>query len=79
MANDLYPLSLIPQTNRYIFQDLEVMPWEMAIDGPSSKMEQFLSRNYGIERLMRQNNNFAVAPGFFDRTDEEIKYLLYTE
>ncbi|CAH0577700.1 unnamed protein product [Chrysodeixis includens] len=56
----------------YMLQDLEVMAWEMAIDGPSAKMEQFLSRNYAVDRLMRQNNNFAVAPNFFDRTDEDI-------
>ncbi|XP_022832425.1 alpha-tubulin N-acetyltransferase 1 isoform X2 [Spodoptera litura] len=56
----------------YMLHELEVMAWQMAIDGPSEKMEKFLSRNFGIEKLIRQNNNFAVAPNFFDRSDEEI-------
>ncbi|KAH9638347.1 hypothetical protein HF086_006527 [Spodoptera exigua] len=54
------------------YVELEVTAWQMAIDGPSEKMEKFLSRNFGIEKLIRQNNNFAVAPNFFDRSDEEI-------
>ncbi|KAF9410285.1 hypothetical protein HW555_010592 [Spodoptera exigua] len=56
----------------YMLHELEVTAWQMAIDGPSEKMEKFLSRNFGIEKLIRQNNNFAVAPNFFDRSDEEI-------
>ncbi|XP_035450059.2 alpha-tubulin N-acetyltransferase isoform X1 [Spodoptera frugiperda] len=56
----------------HMLHELEVMAWQMAIDGPSEKMEKFLSRNFGIEKLIRQNNNFAVAPNFFDRSDDEI-------
>lgn len=55
-----YLLKVIPNG-----QDLETAAHELAIDGPSAKMEQFLAKNYGIERLLRQNNNFAVAPQFF--------------
>lgn len=54
-------------------QDLEVTASQMAIDGPSNKMELFLGRNYGITKLLRQSNNFAVAPDFFERTDQEIR------
>ncbi|CAB3226480.1 unnamed protein product [Arctia plantaginis] len=50
----------------YMLQALEVHPYELAIDGPSTKMEQFLAKNYGIDNLLRQNNNFAVAAQFFD-------------
>lgn len=55
-----------------------MLPWELAIDGPSPKMESFLSRTYAVDRLMRQSNNFAVAPGFFDRSDEDIRYFTLT-
>lgn len=56
----------------FMLKDLNVMAWEMAIDGPSEKMEKFLSRNFGIDRLMRQSNNFAVAPNFFQQSDNDI-------
>ncbi|CAK1588146.1 unnamed protein product [Parnassius mnemosyne] len=49
----------------HMLQDMETSAHELAIDGPSPKMEQFLLKNYGIERLLKQNNNFAVAPQFF--------------
>lgn len=54
-------------------QELEIRADQLAIDGPSDKMEQFLARNFGVEKLMRQNNNFAVARSFFDRSDDEIR------
>ncbi|KAJ8738073.1 hypothetical protein PYW08_000668 [Mythimna loreyi] len=56
----------------FMLHELELTASQLAIDGPSDKMEKFLARNFGIEKLMRQNNNFAVAPSFFDRTDDEI-------
>ncbi|XP_072930970.1 alpha-tubulin N-acetyltransferase 1 isoform X2 [Epargyreus clarus] len=49
----------------YMLQDLQTTAKELAIDGPSPKMEQFLRKNYGVDVLMRQNNNFAVSPDFF--------------
>ncbi|XP_041987048.1 alpha-tubulin N-acetyltransferase 1-like [Aricia agestis] len=49
----------------YMLQDNNAAAKDLAIDGPSQKMEQFLRKSYGIERLIRQNNNFAVAPEFF--------------
>ncbi|CAH0716362.1 unnamed protein product, partial [Brenthis ino] len=49
----------------HMLQDLETSAQELAIDGPSPKMEQFLRKNYGIDRLIRQNNNFAISPQFF--------------
>lgn len=56
----------------FMLHELEVTASQMAIDGPSDKMELFLSRNYGISKLLRQSNNFAVAPSFFERPDQEI-------
>lgn len=44
---------------------METAADQLAIDGPSPKMEQFLRKSYGVERLMRQSNNFAVSPQFF--------------
>ncbi|XP_075991245.1 alpha-tubulin N-acetyltransferase 1-like isoform X5 [Anticarsia gemmatalis] len=59
----------------YMLHDMEMHAHQLAIDGPSAKMEQFLAKNYEVERLLRQNNNFAVAPQFFERfadiSDEE--------
>ncbi|XP_023941073.2 alpha-tubulin N-acetyltransferase isoform X2 [Bicyclus anynana] len=43
---------------------------KLAIDGPSAKMEQFIRKNYGVERLIRQSNNFAVPPDFFSIVSE---------
>lgn len=57
-----------------LLQDLDVRTEQLAVDGPSSKMEQFLLKNYGVERLLRQNNNFAVAPSFFDY-NEDVRYV----
>ncbi|KAG6446972.1 hypothetical protein O3G_MSEX004693 [Manduca sexta] len=54
----------------HMLADNETSPFEIAIDGPSPKMEQFLARNYGVDRLLHQNNNFAVAPQFFQHTNE---------
>ncbi|XP_075991242.1 alpha-tubulin N-acetyltransferase-like isoform X2 [Anticarsia gemmatalis] len=51
----------------YMLHDMEMHAHQLAIDGPSAKMEQFLAKNYEVERLLRQNNNFAVAPQFFER------------
>lgn len=47
---------------------------DLAIDGPSEKMISFMHRNYGIEHLVRQNNNFAVVPGFFDHLESGARY-----
>uniref|UniRef100_A0A2A4JCB2 Alpha-tubulin N-acetyltransferase n=1 Tax=Heliothis virescens TaxID=7102 RepID=A0A2A4JCB2_HELVI len=57
---------------QHMLTDLEVNAWEMAIDGPSEKMEKFLARNFGIDRLMRQSNNFAVSTVFFQQSDADI-------
>ncbi|XP_050361294.1 alpha-tubulin N-acetyltransferase 1-like [Nymphalis io] len=54
----------------YMLIDLETSAEKLAIDGPSSKMEQFLRKNYGIENLMHQKNNFAVSPQFFATMQE---------
>ncbi|CAG9558693.1 unnamed protein product [Danaus chrysippus] len=54
----------------HMLQDMEVSAQELAIDGPSPKMEQFLKKNYNVERLLRQNNNFAVSPQFFGAVPE---------
>lgn len=59
-------------------QDTELSPIDLAIDGPSTKMERFLAKNYGIDRLMRQNNNFAVSPRFFDKLSTEPGYDTWT-
>ncbi|KAM3956901.1 alpha-tubulin N-acetyltransferase 1 isoform 2-T2 [Aphomia sociella] len=57
----------------HMLNDMECTPVELAIDGPSPKMESFLAKNYGVERLVRQNNNFAVAPQFFANAVEISK------
>ncbi|XP_052751416.1 alpha-tubulin N-acetyltransferase 1-like [Galleria mellonella] len=57
----------------HMLKDMECSPLEMAIDGPSAKMESFLAKNYGVERLVRQNNNFAVAPQFFSNAVDVSK------
>ncbi|KAI8431273.1 hypothetical protein MSG28_001299 [Choristoneura fumiferana] len=51
----------------FMLQDTGSQPRDLAIDGPSSKMETFLAKNYGVDRLMRQSNNFAVIHGQTDR------------
>ncbi|XP_004932777.1 alpha-tubulin N-acetyltransferase 1 isoform X4 [Bombyx mori] len=56
----------------FMLKDTESDVHALAIDGPSHKMEQFLKRNYGVERLVRQNNNFAVSPKFFTFTTAEL-------
>ncbi|KAL0851705.1 hypothetical protein ABMA28_000030 [Loxostege sticticalis] len=57
----------------HMLEDTGTSAAELAIDGPSPKMEQFLARHYGIQRLMRQNNNFAVSPQFFAKTADISK------
>ncbi|KAG7294892.1 hypothetical protein JYU34_022726 [Plutella xylostella] len=47
---------------------------QLAIDGPSENMCKFLRKNYGVEELVRQSNNFAVAPEFFQQDSDEIRY-----
>ncbi|XP_026316329.1 alpha-tubulin N-acetyltransferase 1-like isoform X2 [Hyposmocoma kahamanoa] len=54
----------------HMLLDLGVRAEQLAVDGPSPKMEQFLRKNYGVERLVRQNNNFAIAPSFFDSVED---------
>lgn len=49
---------------------METAAHELAIDGTSAKMEQFLHKNYKVDRLLRQNNNFAVSPKFFQAVPE---------
>ncbi|KAI5640899.1 GNAT acetyltransferase, mec-17 domain-containing protein [Phthorimaea operculella] len=49
----------------YMLQEENAKAEHLAIDGPSPKMEHFLRKNYGVERLIRQSNNFAVSPQFF--------------
>lgn len=51
----------------FMIQDMKKNPYDLAIDGPSPKMEQFLARNYGLSHLIKQNNNFAIAPQFFQQ------------
>ncbi|XP_039763161.1 alpha-tubulin N-acetyltransferase 1-like isoform X2 [Pararge aegeria] len=57
----------------HMLKDLNATPKELAIDGPSPKMEQFLRKNYGIQRLIRQNTNFAISPDFFTAFAETSK------
>ncbi|XP_049884919.1 alpha-tubulin N-acetyltransferase 1-like isoform X2 [Pectinophora gossypiella] len=54
----------------HMLQEEGVRAEQLAVDGPSAKMEQFLRKNYGVERLLRQNNNFAVAPQFFATSND---------
>lgn len=57
----------------HMLHDLEISPQALAIDGPSKKMEKFLFRNYGIDHLVRQNNNFAIPPHFFSAVPDFVK------
>ncbi|XP_061719284.1 alpha-tubulin N-acetyltransferase 1-like isoform X3 [Cydia pomonella] len=49
----------------FMLQDTNSRAQDLAVDGPSSKMETFLAKNYGIDHLIRQSNNFAISPAFF--------------
>lgn len=59
---------------RLLPQDQGVSVKQLAIDGPSENMCKFLRKNYGVEELVRQSNNFAVAPEFFQQDSDEIRY-----
>ncbi|XP_059055165.1 alpha-tubulin N-acetyltransferase 1-like isoform X2 [Achroia grisella] len=48
-----------------MLKEYDCSPFELAIDGPSKNMTDFLRKNYGMENLLFQYNNFAVAPDFF--------------
>ncbi|CAG9138199.1 unnamed protein product [Plutella xylostella] len=57
----------------HMLQDQGVSVKQLAIDGPSENMCKFLRKNYGVEELVRQSNNFAVAPEFFQQDSDEIR------
>ncbi|XP_048006286.1 alpha-tubulin N-acetyltransferase 1-like isoform X2 [Leguminivora glycinivorella] len=57
----------------YMLQDTGSRPQVLAVDGPSSKMETFMAKNYGVDRLIRQSNNFAVSPDFFITSRDDNK------
>lgn len=57
----------------FMLLDTETSIEKLAIDGPSPKMEQFLRKNYGVDKLMHQKNNFAVSPQFFAAVPEISK------
>ncbi|TGZ67626.1 hypothetical protein CRM22_004699 [Opisthorchis felineus] len=49
----------------YMLQVENVAPQSLAIDSPSRKMLQFLSRHYHLDRPIFSSNNFVIYPGFF--------------
>ncbi|XP_014369672.2 alpha-tubulin N-acetyltransferase-like [Papilio machaon] len=63
----------------YMLQDQKLKPYELAIDGPSPKMLEFLKKHYNFIKVLKQSNNFAVCEKFFEsanigstRPQEEI-------
>ncbi|CAG4941900.1 unnamed protein product [Colias eurytheme] len=54
----------------HMLMDQGKRPDEFAIDGPSSRLESFLKKHFGTERLIRQTNNFAVTAKFFEGVKE---------
>ncbi|XP_014369851.2 alpha-tubulin N-acetyltransferase 1 isoform X2 [Papilio machaon] len=50
----------------YMLQDQKLKPYELAIDGPSPKMLDFLKKHYNFTKVIKQSNNFAVCEKFFE-------------
>lgn len=44
---------------------------QLAIDRPSDKLLAFLRKHYGLERQIRQMNNFVIYDGFFDLNEDQ--------
>ncbi|XP_013137585.1 PREDICTED: alpha-tubulin N-acetyltransferase-like [Papilio polytes] len=50
----------------FMLEDQKLKPYELAIDGPSLKMLQFLKKHYNFNEVLKQSNNFAVCDKFFE-------------
>lgn len=46
-------------------------PNQLAIDRPSEKLLAFLRKHYGLERQIRQMNNFVIYDGFFELNEDQ--------
>ena len=46
-------------------------PNQLAIDRPSEKLLAFLRKHYGLERQIRQMNNFVIYDGFFELNESD--------
>lgn len=44
---------------------------QLAIDRPSEKLLAFLHKHYGLERQIRQMNNFVIYDGFFEQNEDQ--------
>ncbi|KPJ06313.1 Alpha-tubulin N-acetyltransferase [Papilio machaon] len=69
----------------YMLQDQKLKPYELAIDGPSPKMLDFLKKHYNFTKVIKQSNNFAVCEKFFEsanmgtnRPQEQIAAISHT-
>lgn len=49
-------------------------PRGLAVDTPSKKMLQFLSKHYGLKAPIFAPNNFVIFPGFFSPTNVKAVY-----
>ncbi|XP_052790660.1 uncharacterized protein LOC128224721 isoform X2 [Mya arenaria] len=54
----------------FMIQDIGVTPVHLAIDRPSFKFSQFLSKHYNLRAEIPQVNNFVVFEGFFSNRPE---------
>ncbi|XP_013138080.1 PREDICTED: alpha-tubulin N-acetyltransferase-like isoform X2 [Papilio polytes] len=50
----------------YMLEDEKLKPYDLAIDGPSPKMLEFLKKHYNFNKVIRQSNNFAISEKFFE-------------
>ncbi|KPI91990.1 Alpha-tubulin N-acetyltransferase [Papilio xuthus] len=53
----------------YMLEDQKLKPHELAIDGPSPKMLEFLKKHYNFTKVLKYSNNFAVCDKFFESTN----------
>jgi hypothetical protein len=44
---------------------LNTQPYKLALDSPNEKMIKFMSKNYSLSNVIKQNNNFLVYKEFF--------------
>jgi len=58
--------------NNDIFQDTGIPPHHLAIDKPSYKFSQFLSKHFNLRAEIPQVNNFVVFEGFFSNRPGEL-------
>lgn len=56
---------------KYMLAAEHYQPNQLAIDRPSEKLLAFLRKHYGLERQIRQMNNFVIYDGFFELNEDQ--------